>query len=110
MFGDRLKELRKQNDMSQEKLGEYLGVTNNAIYNWEVGKAQPSIESIIKIAELFNVSTDYLFGMEKLDKEEKLIKALTEAGMILNIENITIEDLTNALKVIEMMKNKKDAE
>ena len=107
MFGDRLRKLRKNTNLTQEELGKMLGVAKNTISYWESGDSQPSVETIIEIADIFKVSTDYLFGIENLSKEEKLIKALTEVGVVVNTKDITLEDLTNALKVIEMMKNKK---
>lgn len=112
MFGNRLKELRKSKNLSQEKLAEILGASNNAVYNWEVGRSQPPIEIITKLAEYFNVTTDYLLGFSKdnLDEIEKLKIALKEAGMMVG-DDLTMEELEKALKIVEMMKdNKKDTE
>lgn len=108
MFNDRLKELRKKANFTQEELGNLLGVAGNTVCYWEAGESQPPLETVIKLAEIFNVSTDYLFGLENLGKEEKLIKALTETGVVVNAKDITMEDLTNALKIVEMMKGKKE--
>lgn len=103
MFGDKLKELRKNNNISQEKLGEYLNVTSTAIYSWEINRTQPSIENIVKIADFFNVTTDYLLGFNQEDfhKTERLQTALKEAG---------INNLEKAMQILEILKEDKDTE
>ena len=61
-FGKKLKELRVEKGLSQQKLGECLGVCNQTVSFWESGSREPDMDAIIKIADFFNVSTDYLFG------------------------------------------------
>lgn len=61
-FTDRLKQLRVQNNITQKGLAGILNVSQNAVYNWENGKCEPSIEMLKKIANYFNVSLDYLMG------------------------------------------------
>lgn len=110
LFGDRLKELRKINNISQEKLGDYLGVTSNAVYSWENKKAQPTIETIIRIAEYFGVTTDYLLGItqEDVDGLERLKTALKEAGMWdYDIDDMSKEDFEKAMQIMNMLKEKK---
>lgn len=53
-------------------------VTKNAVYSWEVGKSQPSIEIIKRLAQYFGVTIDYLlnFTQDDVDKMEKLKTAL----------------------------------
>lgn len=65
MFADRLRELREENDMTQEQLGKLLNVTKQAVYSYEKGENEPSFDSLIKIADIFNVSLDYLLGRTK---------------------------------------------
>ena len=102
-----MKNLRKIKNVSQEILGNHLGVTSNAIYSWEANRTQPSIEMIVKIAEYFEVSTDYLLGLNQEDAEniEKLKIALKEAGLMFG-EDLTKEELEKALKIVEMLKEK----
>ena len=109
MFGDRLRELRKKNNVSQEKLGEYLGVTNTAIYSWEINRTQPSIEIINKLAEYFNVTTDYLLGFNQddLDKIAKLKSACQEAGLMTG-QDFTLEEFEKAMMVVETLRDKKN--
>ncbi len=62
-IGERIKELRKRAKINQEELGAKLEVTGAAVGSYERGKREPSIESIKKMCEIFNVSSDYLLGM-----------------------------------------------
>lgn len=51
-------------NMSQVDLANVLNVTKQSISNWENSNIQPSIDMLIRLAEYFNVSTDYLLGLE----------------------------------------------
>lgn len=60
-FGARLKRLRKEHDVTQAMLAEYIGVVPSAIGKYEcVPDSYPSVEALVKISEYFNVSIDYL--------------------------------------------------
>ena len=59
-----IKELRKEQNMTQTKLAELLQTTQDTISLWELGKSMPDIYALIKLAKLFNVSTDYLLELE----------------------------------------------
>lgn len=60
-FGERLKRLRKERDVTQAALAEYLGLVSSAVGKYEtIENSYPSVEALIKISEFFNVSIDYL--------------------------------------------------
>ena len=61
-FSERLCSLRKQKGVSLKKLGEYLGVTDEAIRLLEKGKRSPSFEILYSLANYFDVPVDYLLG------------------------------------------------
>ncbi|WP_449451806.1 helix-turn-helix domain-containing protein [Streptococcus suis] len=63
LLPSRLKELRLQHNLTQAQLGEKVGVKQNTFTNWENGKRTPSIEDIIKLSILLDVSIDYLLGL-----------------------------------------------
>ena len=78
IFGERLKELREERDMTQEELSNFLNVTRQSISGYETGSNEPILENLVKISKIFNVSIDYLLGLTKdrynistLDKKEK---------------------------------------
>ena len=58
----RLKELRKKRGISQLRLATDLNTTQNTISRYETGEREPGITELIKIADYFNVSVDYLIG------------------------------------------------
>ena len=64
VFPQRLKELRLKKGLTQTELGEKVGVKQSTFTNWENGKREPNFETIIKLADLLEVSLDWLFGRE----------------------------------------------
>lgn len=64
-IGKTIKELRLENKMSQTALAEKLNTTQDTISLWELGKSYPDIFAVVKLAQIFDVSTDYLLGLEK---------------------------------------------
>ena len=74
-FGEKLQELRKKKDMTQEELAEALYVSRTAISKWESGRGYPSIDSLKEISRFFSVSIDELLSAEKMvsiaEKENK---------------------------------------
>lgn len=66
-ISERLQSLRKLKNYSQEDLAEMLGVSRQAVSKWESDQANPDINNIIKLREIYSVSTDYIL----MGKEEK---------------------------------------
>ncbi len=64
MLGTRIQELRKARNISQVDLAKALNVTKQSVSNWENSNIQPSIDMLVRLAEYFSVSTDYLLGLE----------------------------------------------
>lgn len=79
-LGEKIKNYRKQSDMSQEKLAEMVGVSRQAITKWETGNGMPDIENIIALSELFNVSLDEMLADKKGEAVQKdfLYESVTE--------------------------------
>ncbi len=63
----RIKELRTERNWSLQHLGDLVGVSDQTISNWERERNQPSIKNLIKLADIFEVSVDYLVGRDKTD-------------------------------------------
>ena len=62
-IGERIKEMRKKNDLTQEKLAEYLGVSFQAVSKWECGQSCPDLSLIAPLTKLFHISADELLGI-----------------------------------------------
>ncbi len=61
-FAEKMIELRKQQNLSQQDLADRLGVSRQAISRWETGAVQPLADSVKSLAQVFQVSTDYLLN------------------------------------------------
>ena len=63
-LGQRIQELRKQNGLSQEGLGEVLGVSRQAVSKWEGDNGIPELDTLIAMSRLFGVTIGELLGVE----------------------------------------------
>ena len=68
MLGTRIKELRKEFGLSQVELALRMEVTKQTISNWENENIQPSIDMLVGLANVFNVTTDYLLGLDDVPR------------------------------------------
>lgn len=64
MFGARLQELRKERGLNQKDFAKAIGYSQSQISQWETGVNEPTASALIKIADFFDVSVDYLLGRE----------------------------------------------
>lgn len=65
MIADRIKSLREQQNKTQAELAKILGITRSSVNAWEMGISVPSTQYIVELANIFEVSTDYLLGVKK---------------------------------------------
>lgn len=79
-FNERIYALRKANNFTQEEIAQELKVSRQTISNWETGTAQPTIDKVIELANVFDVSMDELIGRSK----NKTKKA---SGILLSLLN-----------------------
>lgn len=100
VFGKRLKEIRKQAHITQQQLGDMVGVTKVSICCYENGTRTPTLETLIDLADSLNVHLNYLLGVDALaiDEENK--------NNTLNIAKDEIElikELRKHIKLYEKM-------
>ena len=62
MFAERLKELRKDKNMTQVQLAEALGVSKGTVAMWEIGKREPNFETLNRLSDIFDKRIDYILG------------------------------------------------
>ena len=74
LFGDKLKLLRKENNLTQEELAFKLNVSRQAITKWECNEGIPDIDNLKEISKLFNTTIDELVKEEKAINIEKIKK------------------------------------
>lgn len=63
-FAEKLKMLRAEKSLSQVQLAEEFGVDKSTIAKYETGERSPDLETLVRLARFFNVSTDFLLGLE----------------------------------------------
>ncbi len=68
------RELRKKKGLTQIELAKMVNVQQTTVSKWEVGRAVPDYPVLLKLAELYGVSVDYLLGREAITPEERLFK------------------------------------
>ena len=96
----RLKELRNKQHISQAKLAEYLGITQQAYANYERGARQPDLETLVKLSEYFNVSTDYLLGKEEKSSADKELQGVDFAlyGEVKDLSEAEKQDILSYIR------------
>lgn len=73
MFAERLKELRKEKGITQVELAQLLGVSKGTVGMWEIGKREPSFETINAMSEIFDKRIDYILGYSN-DSSSPMLK------------------------------------
>jgi transcriptional regulator with XRE-family HTH domain len=122
MFAKRLRQLRREADLTQAQLAEALGATRGMIASYETGGKQPPLDILMKIADYFDCSIDYLVGKtdEKkagavVVKGDDLPKILRDAGFIQALVSrealaeLSDEELRGiALRALQAMEDRKE--
>lgn len=92
-LGNKIKELRKAKNISQEILAEYLGVSFQAVSKWENEAGLPDVTLIPAIASFFEVSTDELFDYNRMENERKRDAICDEAAKCRNTDPAKAEKI-----------------
>lgn len=91
MFCKRLEGLRISYNLTQKQLADKLGVTKQTVSNWENDNILPSIETLMRICQFFNVSTDYVLGLDN----KKYIE----------VSDLSLEIVSHIQQIINDIKN-----
>lgn len=123
MIGDRIKQLRIDAKMTQPELAKRLDVTRSAVATYENNSRQPSFQILIRLAKIFNVSTDYLLlgndnnllDVEGLSGEQRaiivsLIKNFKETNDIIRFDTKLKKDLVIKNRELERQLKKEGIE
>ena len=98
----RLKELRVQEGVSQKELAKDLNMSAGNLCDWEKGRTEPDIERLIRLADYFDVSLDYLMGREKNHAEEATPPTNLKYRLLGAFNKLTDE---GKLKLVEFLEN-----
>jgi len=103
-FNEQLTKLRKRNSITQIELANLLNIKQYVISSWETGRSEPNISQIIKLSDIFKISTDYL-----LDRHIIITNSENEFNKVIeNINKDIKDDFTKDLiKIFEDIPNNK---
>lgn len=90
-IADKIRALRESRGITQAELARQLGVTRSGVNAWEMGLSVPSTQYVIDLALFFNVSTDFLLGID--------------SSSTLNIEGLSDSDVCMLRALIDRLKN-----
>lgn len=91
-FGEKLKDLRTSQKLTQQQLADRIGVAKSVVSYYESGDRYPSYDVLIKIARIFHTTTDYLLDVSKIN--------------VIDVTGLPEEDITVIRTVAEALKRK----
>lgn len=105
MFKIRLKKIRESKGLSQKQLAIFLDVSQGAVGNWESGTRMPNLEILGKIADYFDVTTDYLLGKEDCELQPDSIDSVIYE----ELQKMTDSEKEEILAFINFTKSKRES-
>lgn len=99
-FCDKLKKLRKDNNMTQEEFAEKIFVTRTAVSKWETGNGYPSLESLKLIADLFQMKIDELLSDDDIENKKLLDKKRSEKMYFFTVMFLVLSAIFAILSVV----------
>lgn len=104
ILGKRLKQLRDEFGFDQKEMGKKLNITSSAYGYYEQGRNEPPLETLVKIAEIFNVTTDYLLGRSDI-RENPVYYTLSDKLTLTQAELLVIERMQENLLLKQLSEN-----
>lgn len=98
-----LKALRKAKGISQQKLAESIGVSQQAINQYENDKVEPDLENLIRLSDALEVSVDILIGHQVLNPSTENLVTSEEYALIENMRSFGSSDKKMIKRIIELM-------
>jgi len=103
---DRLKELRIEKKATQREIAEFLGITYQAYSNYEKGTREPSHETLLLLADYFNVTTDYLLGRVEKPGETEEDDGDVKVALFGGDGEVTDEMWEDVMQFVEFVKER----
>lgn len=106
---ENLRKIRKRKGENQERLAIEIGVEQVSISSYELGKVKPSIEILLKLAEYYHCSTDYLLDLTNIKPPVNELVAKTvnkeEAELLASFRELSIKDQNKVIGFIRALKS-----
>lgn len=106
----RIKDLREDNHYKQRQVADYLGISQQAYSYYELDKRELPSRHVVNLAKLYNVSSDYILGIEpgqvgSYDLSSKFIKDITLKDVIINLEKLNSSNRQEMVKYLSYLSN-----
>lgn len=101
MLGEIIKNLRLKYNITQAELASYLGVTPKAVSFYELGQREPSNEMLVALAKKFNVTIDFLLGIEK-PKKTIFVLSQSEESFLKKYRQLDIDEQEELEAIVDM--------
>lgn len=113
-FPEILRMLREKHGYSQKQLADVLHVSKNSVSHYELGGCMPSIDVIVSIADIFDVSIDYLLGRSNANLSKRLLektidKNITAGNMLETILRLDKEHRSDLLRILRYIEKDNSA-
>lgn len=92
MIGERIKQLRISRNMTQASVAKKLGITRAGVNAWEMGISTPSTQYIIKLSLLFDISSDYILGLQQTST--------------INVSELSEQEVIAVQEIVDCLRNK----
>lgn len=107
-IGERISELRKDRSFKQKDISKVLNVAISTVSNYETGSHEPDLTNLCKLADMLDVSTDYLLGRTDLtinvnSLTDTIAPNLTKAELLSMMEQLSKEDQEYLVKTIRLL-------
>ena len=105
-FKDRLVQLRKELNLTQEEFALKIGFSRTAVSAWETGRNEPSNADTIKIADFFGVSVDYLVGKTDIRNNNGLDNVRMASYNGVDVNGLSNKEIEEIKQFVEFVRNK----
>lgn len=96
-FGDNLKRLRQEHNLTQEELAEKVGISKSSVSYYEHSKKTPAPSLVAQFSEIFNVSMDVLMGVDKPLRDQSI-----------DVSGLTPKEIKALENLVDIMRNRRD--
>ncbi len=105
---ENLRVLRNAKGMSQQQLADAIGVTQQAIHQYETDKVEPDLENLIRLADTLEVSVDLLIGHQAVDPTSNNLISNDEYSIIDIYRSLDSSDKKTIVRLIKLMASEKE--
>ncbi len=102
LTGDRLTALRERNGWTKTRVSNVIGVPMSTYANYEYGRREPDVETMKKLAKLYNVTVDYLVGNDDAESKRQTVDLAKDPEVLLyNGRKVSAEDMDIIKAILE---------